>query len=326
MPRSKEKQKQKGNKKSPRGIKKPKINQNFSLNLDEEDTVKGWLLYSLRFTLLDKNVRNTILKSSNWFGKFKKSNYKIVLGDIYGEGIDNNSLKDLVNSYINLGDDKIILFTLSNNPRNTMDPDMRETHFQSFVMVNSIKTIFAFDPAMSTNIPVGIYYPGAIIQLETLFQKMSNLGYRIVRPEIQYACQVDKSDVFCQTWSLYLQYEFMRQLCINNFDFNRINIVIPNNIIDKYRLLNLFIQDIIKIKIVRETLNSQFNFDIQSHRLPKKYSRVDSLAYVSGFTENDYIYDSEIDRQADRERQINKLRRSLGDNILDYTSRSMRNR
>ena len=159
--------------------------------------------------ILNKDVRNTILKSSQWFGKFKGSNYKIVLGDIYGEGINDDELRDLLIHYMDMGDDKIILFTLSNKPKNTMDPDMRETHFQSFIMVNSIRTIFAFDPAMSTNIPVGIYYPGAIIQIETLFNNMSNLGYTIVRPNIQYACQIDKSDVFCQTWSLYLQYEFM---------------------------------------------------------------------------------------------------------------------
>ena len=133
-------------------IKKTKYN----ILSHEEENLKSWLLYSLRFALLDKNVRNKILESSQWFGKFKKMGFKIILGDIYGEGIGDMELESLISKYTSMGDDKIVLFTLSNNPRNTTDPNKHETHFQSFILINKINTIFAFDPAMSTNIPVNI--------------------------------------------------------------------------------------------------------------------------------------------------------------------------
>ena len=101
-----------------------------------------------------------------------------------------------------------------------------------------------------------------------------------MRPDIQYACQVDKSDVFCQTWSLYLQYEYMRQLCELNLDRSKVNIVIPYNIADKYNLLNNFIQDIIKIKVVKNTIMKQFKDDINYHNLPEIYNNINSYQYL----------------------------------------------
>tara|TARA_Y100000389_G_C17468676_1_gene528161 strand:- start:2025 stop:3041 length:1017 start_codon:yes stop_codon:yes gene_type:complete len=327
--KSKKNSKKNSGKKS--GLTKKKIKNSlkkvYKLDPNELENVKSWILYSLRFALLNKNVRNKILQSSQWFGKFKKKGYQIILGDIYGEGISDNELEKLMNHYISLGDNKIILFTLSNNPRNTMDPDKRETHFQSFILVNRIKTVFAFDPAMSTGTNIGVYYPGAIIQIEKLFNNLNYRGYNIVRPDIQYACQVDKSDVFCQTWSLYLQYEYMRQLCELNLDFTKIHIVIPYDIIDKYQLLNSFIQDIIKIKIVRDTLESQFVEDVNIHNLPSSYLNVNSYNYLSNFSENDYIHGDEIKKQQKRDKRLSNILNSLDlSNITLTNVRSSRSR
>ena len=297
-------------------ISKKELLANYYLDPDDDAYVNTWILYSLRFSLLDEKVRNDILISSDWFGKFKKLGYNIVFGPVYGNGISDGDLIKLLHKYISLGNDKIVLFTLSNNPVNISDPDKRETHFQSFILVNQIQKIFAFDPANDDTIQhFGIYYPGAIIQINSIISKYFNnspLNYEVIQPSIDYACQIHKSDVFCQTWSLILQYEYMRQLCANNLNFTNLVINIPSNIIDKYDYLNTFIQSIISIKSVAEKLRKQYLTDVKSHAQPEPYSKIDPAAEIQLFKSSHYVHGKELDFQEKKQKQLDKLQKSLG--------------
>ena len=308
----------KSKKKKSNYLSKKVLLENYSLNPEDSDYVNTWILYSLRSTLLDENVRNEVLKSSNWFGKFKKTGYDIILGPIYGEGISDSDLLKLLKQYIILGDNKIILFTLSNNPRISTDPDKRETHFQSFIMVNKIQKIFAFDPAQANSISgYGIYYPGAILQIENIVSRYLNGGlinFEVVKPHIDFACQIHKSDVFCQTWSLILQYEYMRILCENNLIYNDILINIPENIIDKYNYLNKFVKSIIKIKKVADKLREQYKVDIKSHKQPPIYNKIDPANELSLFKSNYYVHNDELEFQEKKQKQLQKLQKLLGTN------------
>ena len=318
MPSKKRKQ----SKKVKSGIIKPVFNKRTIFNttladLETNKIVTDWILYSMRFVLSYPEPRNLVLSSSDWFGFFQTRGYDILTTETYGNGISDGELHSNLTDFLNAGPNKIFLFTLSNDPTATADPDKAETHFQSFVIINHIHTIFAFDPSGVGGTP-GIYHPGAIQQMDSIINT-SKLPYKLVYPNINVPCQRFKSDVFCQTWSLYLQYEFMRQVSqhllslrsLEDFAIERIKIVIPETQIEKYRLLNSFIQSVIQLPGIQTALEDQFNKDVMDHPDHIAYSyEINPIDVITQLEGESFIEGKELKQEA---KLMKKLQKTLAD-------------
>ena len=143
---------------------------------------------------------------------------------------------EYVRSTIN-DDDSVFLFTLSNIP----DKD-HTTHFQSFVVDNKTGTLWIIDPAFRPTGEFGIYEPYIARDIEKsgIFQK---LGYKIkwYHPAGS-ACQMADHDVFCQTWSLYVQAMSLSEGYLR--EDNRLEkLYIPTDPEIKYQVLLDFYKD-----------------------------------------------------------------------------------
>ena len=321
------------------GKKAPIFNKRTIFNVALADLgtnkiVADWILYSMRFVLSYPEPRNLVLSSSDWFGFFQTKGYDILTTETYGNGISDGELHSNLIDFLNAGPNKIILFTLSNDPTATSDPDNAETHFQSFVIINHIHTIFAFDPSGVGGSP-GIYNPGAIQQMNAII-KTAGLPYNIVYPNINVPCQRFKSDVFCQTWSLYLQYEFMRQVShhllslssLQDFETEKIKIVIPETQIEKYRLLNSFIQSVIQLPDIQTALEDQFNKDVIDHPDHIAYSyEINPIDVITQLDTASFVEGEELKKKEKLMKKMKNILLILGDPDIDITSvRSSRSR
>ena len=203
-----------------------------TLEEKEMETLNSWISYALRETMEEQRVRNGILKKhikddNVVFSKTMYGNHETFYEDV----------KKLLRSFKKK--DTYYLFTISN----PYDPETDETHFQSFIYIYDTKdtsqhpegeiNIYGIDPSNG-------YYNDRAIQTVTLEMRKivgeKKNSYMMV-VELSNACQRDESDVFCQTWSLYLQLKGIQKLLSGyvNLDFE-----IPEDTDTKYNMLVQF--------------------------------------------------------------------------------------
>lgn len=193
------------------------------------------LLMSLRSALEIPLLRNQILESQLGDSFI----YDKIPLEITSQG--NYTYTRLFNYLINnifKNDNKIHVFSLNNR----ISKKDNQTHFQSFIVDNINKDVYAIDPAR-TNKGTGIYVGWVGEELENQLknptlaiskknsEKLGLYKFQWVVPN--RACQRNKRDVFCQSWSLLLQLNFIQ----NNYGFN---LTIPRKKNDLYKLLLSF--------------------------------------------------------------------------------------
>jgi phosphoribosylaminoimidazole-succinocarboxamide synthase len=148
---------------------------------------------------------------------------------------------------------KIHLFTVSNRP----DLETGETHFQTFVYTN--KTLYVGDPAykrVSTNGKIenkGIYEAKIGNYLMELATKndVKTEWIRLTSP-----CQTSFDDVFCQTWSLLIQLEFVK----NGFNMP---IEIPCAKDKRYDILLDSYKELLKLPLIQKRLKEEYVYSIK---------------------------------------------------------------
>jgi hypothetical protein len=206
----------------------------------------GWVSYSLRQAMGDPELRNTILQY--YIGH--------IPGITYGKTFD---------SYYKLSDLTRYLEIVANTPgitlftaTNLIDPKAKyhETHFQTFIVSNIRKTVVTIDPAMKPNGEEGIYTP--YITLEVIKPFFESKGYTVHPVSVKNVCQKTDKDVFCQSWSLYLQIEAIKR--------DTAQIPIPSKQGDKYTLLLSFFKDLISIPEFCDTLNKVYTNEIMTNK------------------------------------------------------------
>ena len=173
------------------------------------------------------------------------------------------------------------MFTVSN----IYDQQTQETHFQTFIYVPGARPgaiIYCFDPSRNCNQQPGIYYPHAVDEIRDLIiyhNSSSNIKHESQRisvfyPEVTQACQIHDNDVFCQSWSLFLQISgIMTLLSTGKLDDNPI---IPESQYEKYQILLNFYQQMLPIfcDALRKTYSS-----IGS--IPSAYKSIDPCDIVA---------------------------------------------
>jgi hypothetical protein len=198
----------------------------------------SWVLYSLREVLGYEHIRTSILKNELVSAKSPT----IVYGPTFAQEYDPEDLESYLNSVLKLKN-KRVLFTASNLP----DIQTQETHYQTYIVDTSKKTVLMIDPARKSS-GKGIYPP--IVSREVVRPYFENAGYTVSWIDTSSACQIKMHDVFCQSWSLYLQI----QATLNP----GLRIDIPKSQNKKYELLLNFFQKIITYSDVCLELQNEF--------------------------------------------------------------------
>jgi len=254
--------------------------------------IRSWVLYSIRETYEKQNVRNKILKHILHNGITRRGYIPV-----YGKTINNRTSQSSLKSYIEElttqyppdPDSKlVIMFTVSNQ----YDPVTHETHFQSFIYVPGSAIIYAFDPARDCWQDEGIYAAHAVDEVEDLIKYYNdskktidaNLQITVAFPEVVEACQIHDNDVFCQTWSLFLQvFAIFTLLTTGKVEENPI---IPVDQFEKYQIL---------LNFYKKTV------PIICDELRKNYSSLPNLptAYKKGIDPCDILMNMVCNRDSD---------------------------
>jgi len=198
----------------------------------------SWVLYCLREVLGYEHIRIAILK--NELVTAKPPN--LIYGPTFAQEYNPKSLETYLSSILKLKN-KRVLFTASNLP----DLKTQETHYQSFIVDTKDKTVLMIDPARKIS-GKGIYPP--IVSREVIRPYFENANYTVSWIDTSSACQIKLHDVFCQSWSLYLQI----QATLNP----DIRIEIPKSQNKKYELLLDFFHKIISYPEVCLELKNEF--------------------------------------------------------------------
>jgi len=199
----------------------------------------SWLLHSIKILFGDESIRRYIIVK-------------------YNPEIDNQAKKCLrtFNAFVQNGktrEDKtkqitkfcdemskrhgIIVFTATNIQQDKLD---METHFQSYILNNNTKTLFVIDPAFdkTKEDQKGIYM--AEVSNEVVIPFFQTLGYSNNFIELSSPAQICDGDVFCQSWSLLILLNKLR----NNEFLKDMSFDIPQHQIDKYDMLLQFYKQI----------------------------------------------------------------------------------
>lgn len=240
------------------------MSDNDSDDSDFYDRLHSWILYVTKEVMGVEDIRNDVLKHF-LHGKIPE---RIDYGKTFSIGTPKEDLYrylDTVISSITKKDNKIILFTCNNSygpiPNNAND--LIETHYQTFIVQPNKKRITMIDPSRRRR-EEGIYSPyAAMIVYFYIKSRLPDCKFYWLK--MTQPCQVDYSedhdanaDVFCQSWSLYLQKEALLR--------NKTLITIPKELDTKYELLMGF---------YREILQTVPSFSAEFNAIWKHYIKTD---------------------------------------------------
>jgi hypothetical protein len=224
---------------------------------------RSWILYAVRNVMGYEDVRQMILQA-NLGSSGNPLEYGATLSNA---GYTQTQYIKLVNNYIKqlfkrIGENKIVLFTATNVAVKG------ETHYQTYIVDLAGRKLYMIDPSMS---PIGQgllspYQPVSNKVLGTMgtysafmsnslgpdFQKK---GFDVYWVHTSSRCQTTDSDVFCQSWSLYLQIQAVKRIS-NGKVMSPIDI--PNDN-DKYHILIDFYHSVFKQPEIAQILQEEYN-------------------------------------------------------------------
>jgi len=157
---------------------------------DKASTI-SYVLYSLRALMNEDDIRARVLTS------FLKQVPDIAIGKSFSYNYELESL----NAYLEeiLESPTRVLFTAANLTQKVGG----QTHYQTFVVDNTHKTLLMIDPSRNYATGKSVWDPKIAKKVVEPFFKEK--GFTTEWLNTSAACQVKQADVFCQSWSLYLQ-------------------------------------------------------------------------------------------------------------------------
>ena len=215
----------------------------------DKDIAVSWAILALRDVMGREDVRNHIIttfmpdiknakymKTFDAFQQYKKFPY------------DNKQTKILKYCAKIMKLKNTVVFTASNIQENAED---METHYQSFIVDNTQKKLFAIDPAINpkTKTGYGIYKP--MVTYETIQPFFEKNGYEFQFIQLSNTAQTRREDVFCQSWSLYILLDVLRNGTNTIVD-------IPKSQTKKYEVLLDFYKRLLAIPDIADELNKTY--------------------------------------------------------------------
>lgn len=239
----------------------------------------SWVLYSIREAIGLSDVRNEILKKKiERLGTYPKN--EIVYGKTFTQGDTFNDIHQMIYNFH--GSDKRVLVFTSNGEivqkrgKRKFDDDLIESHYVSFILDKRNAIAVIIDPSRN-NGNVGIYNPYIGICLEPFFKKQ---GYTVKWLEMTSPCQINYHDVFCQSWTLFLVYKWLK------YNDNE-KIFIPKKQHKKYSKLLGFYKKLLEHSIFRDELRTSYYQNIEDHDDYRSLSEYDPCILLSEMTTED---------------------------------------
>lgn len=214
-----------------------------------DSVTTSWVLHAIKNTLGYEPVRQDIL--IHYFPtlhrgnitKIRKAGYKnhVVTFDAFIEpGKTREDKSKKIQKYLAevVKMSGVVVFTAANIQQNVDD---FETHYQTFIVDNDNKKVYAIDPAndirvvktaRSKKILVsgqGIYYAEvAHHTVKPFFEEHTDYQFHMV--PLSHPAQIIADDVFCQSWSLYI----LITLLANQAYLTTAQFYVPESQLDKY--------------------------------------------------------------------------------------------
>ena len=209
-----------------------------------DPTTVSWVLYALRAVLGYEHVRTAVLK--RYVGHLPDVTIGRTFAGVY-------RYRDLT-GYIRtqLQTPGRVLMTASNTGRYVSTSS--ETHYQTFIINTKERLVTAIDPARRPR-GRGIYRP--IITEDVVAPTAVEAGFDVEWLETTNACQVNRDDVFCQSWSLLLQ-------IVAVLEPDHV-VDVPRAQVDKYADLLSFYKAIMELSTVCDELRQEYTDAIARH-------------------------------------------------------------
>lgn len=198
----------------------------------EDGVLVSWVLDAVRRVLGLEDIRKDILK---YFIPVKYHD-QITFGLTFGSEAKPKEIEKYLESLVLSNNKKLILFTASNLALNS------ETHYQSFVLDPIHKHLFVIDPSSFMG-QVGIYEP--YVAMTVIVPFLKQFGFTSEFVKLSNPAQSTDDDIFCQTWSLFLQIQFMKSYLHSN-DHKVIILDISKSLRIRYKYLIAFYKSCLK--------------------------------------------------------------------------------
>ena len=169
----------------------------------------SWLLHSLKILLGDESIRRYIIIKYNPLLTNQAKKCIRTFNAFVQKGKTRNDKAKIIEDYCDDMSKRkgVVVFTATNIQQNELD---NETHFQSYILDNNSKTIYIVDPAYdkSKSGHAGIYM--AEVSNEVVIPFFKKKHYDTLFIDLNRPAQVSDGDVFCQSWSLYILLELLK--------------------------------------------------------------------------------------------------------------------
>ncbi len=266
--------------------------------------LNSWILYTIRDSMGVGDIRKDILQ---YYLKNLEQQNKIEYGPTFSIGIPKSKLYkylDYIIECMELNQDKIILFTCNNSygPWNKKQKQLMETHYQTFIVQTGHKRITMIDPSRK-RAEMGIYDPYASMAIYFYIKPRIHTKFywlKTTNPcQVYFSLDPDNDDVYCQSWSLYLQKEALLK--------NKTVIQIPYEIETKYDILINFYKEILKnVDSFAKEFNVKWEKNISDYNLD--YKNIDALDYITKMKGSDlYTNKGFIEVDVETEEYVNVI-------------------
>jgi hypothetical protein len=236
----------------------------------------SWLLHSLKIILGDESIRRYIILHYNQSITNSSKKYIKTFDAFLEKGKTREQKAEKIIGYCEEICQKkcIVVFTATNIQIDKFD---NETHFQSYIVDNNKQKLIIVDPAYDNKKEnnAGIYM--AEVSNEVIAPFFKSKGYKIQFIELTTPAQISEGDVFCQSWSLYILLQKLK-----NKEYNKnISFDIPEDQLDKYDMLLEFYKQIFTdMPELGENLQTEYEAEILESRGPNSPTKTEREAFL----------------------------------------------
>ena len=238
----------------------------IGLGSNDKEIAISWALDAIKDVLGTQHTRNKIIKT--FFPPIKNAQYMKTF-DAFQQ-YECMPYNDKENEIVEYCEEIILLknyvvFTATNIQENEDD---QETHYQTYIVDNTNKILYAIDPAINPKkkYGYGIYKP--MITYKTIQPFFEKNGYQFQYVKLMNPAQTLIEDVFCQSWTLYILLEVLASGVSTNstIEMDEILINIPKKQIDKYEILLNFYKQILVVESISDKLDKTYNSNVKKNK------------------------------------------------------------
>lgn len=252
------------------------LTQDFKIMMTYREKAISWVLHSIKIVLGDESIRRYIILFYNHEITNKGKKYIRTFDAFVQKGKTRQDKADTIIKYCEdiCKKKDIVVFTATNIQQNRFD---NETHFQSYIVDNNVKKLLVSDPAydITKEGESGIYM--AEVSNEVIIPFFANKGYNTCFVQLTSPAQVCEGDVFCQSWSLYILLQKLK----NKEYIHDISLEIPDKQINKYDMLLCFYKQIFTdMPELGDNLRTEYEGEILDNRGPSKPTKTEKEHFL----------------------------------------------